>query len=903
MFCTAYLDDILIYSDNQKDHDRHVEWVLTQLRKAGIQCDIEKSEFNVQEVKYLGLIIGTDGIRMDPVKVKAILEWETPKDVKGVSSFHGFANFYRRFIENFSLKALPLTRLTGKDVPFVWTDKEQKAFDDLKQAFAAEPVLTHYDPEQELQVQTDAFDEMTGGVLSQRNAAGVWQPVAYFSKKMIPAECNYEIYDKEFLAIVKAFEEWRPELEGSRFPVEVITDHKNLEYFMFSKLLNRRQARWSEFLSRFNFKIIYRPGKQNQAVDALSRRSGDRPKKEGMWQQVLKDDNFEIFIENFKIFVMTLRASDSREVSPEIDSEAEEPTEAEDGTAPVSRISTPSSDNPALMLEGIVEAVRAAHQPAPTEEEEELDLEEQFDNVCQQDGSYQRIKNALATGHSRRIKNFSFAECTLVNEHVYYREDRKLVLDDDELRLRLIKLAHDTSLAGHSGAAKCYEILARNYFWIGMPQDVRRYVRNCYVCMKIKYFRNRYSGKLKPLPVPERRWTDISIDFVVALPPSKNLWGVECKNIMVVVDRLSKDVYYEPIDDLTFAGVAKVYYTNIWKHTGLPSTIVSDRGTQFVNDFWDELCKRLNITALLSTAYHPQTDGQTEIANAIMEQYLRVYCAYLQDDWAKWLPSANFAARNHHSESTQCTPFFANHGYHPRMGLEPRQDLAGPPRSERERRQRIHADEYAEKMNQINEELQAQMTWAQAWQEEYANRNREHAPRRQVGDKVWLDTRNLRTKRPTKKLSNKNEGPFEITAVISPHAYRLKLPDSWGCHDVFNAHLLHDSADDPLPGQAPPVPLPVNNSDHDGLYEVVRINDSRSSGGELEYLVTWKDAQSEDWWVRFEDCLMAPELLQEYHQNHPGRVGEDRWQAYYRTQEGSDQEYVDNDDLSSGTDS
>ena len=119
VFCTAYLDDILIYNDNQKDHDRHVEWVFTQLRKAGIQCDIEKSEFNVQKIKYLDLIIGTDDIRMNSVKVKAILEWKTPKDVKGVFSFHDFANFYRRFIENFNLKALPLTRLTGKNVPFV----------------------------------------------------------------------------------------------------------------------------------------------------------------------------------------------------------------------------------------------------------------------------------------------------------------------------------------------------------------------------------------------------------------------------------------------------------------------------------------------------------------------------------------------------------------------------------------------------------------------------------------------------------------------------------------------------------------------------------------------------------------------------------------------------------------
>ena len=150
VFCIVYLDDILIYNDNQKDHDRHVEWIFIQLRKVGIQCDIEKSEFNVQEVKYLNLIIGIDDIRMNSVKIKIIFKWKTFKDVKEVFSFHDFVNFYRRFIENFSLKVLSLTRLTNKNVLFVWIDRKQKVFDDLKQAFAAKSILTHYDFEQKL---------------------------------------------------------------------------------------------------------------------------------------------------------------------------------------------------------------------------------------------------------------------------------------------------------------------------------------------------------------------------------------------------------------------------------------------------------------------------------------------------------------------------------------------------------------------------------------------------------------------------------------------------------------------------------------------------------------------------------------------------------------------------------
>ena len=160
-----------------------------------------------------------------------------------------------------------------------------------------------------------------------------------------------------------------------------------------------------------------------------------------------------------------------------------------------------------------------------------------------------------------------------------------------------------------------------------------------------------------------------------------------------------------------------------------------------------------------------------------MKQYLRTYCIYLQDDWAMWLPSTEFAANNHWSESIQCTPFFTNCEYHPKMGLEPKWELPRPSSTDHEWCLRVHTDAYAEQMNWINHELQAQMTWAQGWHKEYVNRHQEHTLKRQVGDKVWLNTRNLATHCPTKKLMNKNEGPFEITKVISSHAYQLKLSD------------------------------------------------------------------------------------------------------------------------------
>src|SRR4029077_9626037 len=240
-------------------------------------------QFSVKEVKYLGLIVSTEGIKMDPAKVRAIQEWRAPHSVKDVQSFLGFANFYRRFIAGYSAIAAPLTNLTrgnpkDKKFPLAPDSRELQAFEMLKHTFTTAPVLQHFDPDKETWIETDASDYVIAAVLSQKDTQGILRPVAFLSRKMTPQECNYEIYDKELLAIVRAFEEWEPELAGVNDPIKVLSDHKNLEYFMTSKRLNRRQVRWAEFLAEFNFKIQYRPGKQGTKPDALTRRSQDLPK-------------------------------------------------------------------------------------------------------------------------------------------------------------------------------------------------------------------------------------------------------------------------------------------------------------------------------------------------------------------------------------------------------------------------------------------------------------------------------------------------------------------------------------------------------------------------------------------------------------------------------------------------
>jgi len=256
-FCTAFLDDILIYSNTLEEHKKQVYNVLKALSDAGLHLKPEKCHFHKQEVKYLGFNIGTNGVRMDPEKVSCILNWQTPGNVTDIQYFLGFANFYWRFIRDYSMVVSPLTSLTkkegGKYVPFIWGPPQQKAFEDLKKEFTMAPILRHFDYDRKILVETEASDYVSAGILSQYDDEGTLHLVAFYSKKHSPAECNYEIYDKELLALVRTFEEWRPHLEGSSHPDQVLSDHKNLEYLMSMKLLNRRQARWSEFLSRFDF--------------------------------------------------------------------------------------------------------------------------------------------------------------------------------------------------------------------------------------------------------------------------------------------------------------------------------------------------------------------------------------------------------------------------------------------------------------------------------------------------------------------------------------------------------------------------------------------------------------------------------------------------------------------------
>jgi len=233
----VYLDNILIYSDDITQHRKHVKEVLKRLQKAGLYAKAEKCEFHLDSIEYLGYVLSPSGLTMSNAKVKTIQEWPEPKKIKDIQSFLGFANFYRCFIFNYSDIVIPLTWLTRKDTPWNFDDNCRKAFNTLKQAFTSAPILTHWVPDVQLIVETDASDYTLAAILSIMTKDNEIHPIAFHSQTFSAPELNYNVHDKELLAIFEAFKIWRHYLEGSASPIDVITDHKNLEYFSTTKVL------------------------------------------------------------------------------------------------------------------------------------------------------------------------------------------------------------------------------------------------------------------------------------------------------------------------------------------------------------------------------------------------------------------------------------------------------------------------------------------------------------------------------------------------------------------------------------------------------------------------------------------------------------------------------------------
>ena len=789
----VYLDDILIYTETVDRHRQVTRQVLKLLEENQLFLKLDKCEFEKTQVEYLGVIVSHNSVEMDPVKVAGVSEWPVPANRRELQSFLGFTNFYRRFIQDFSHHARPLFDLTKNDVNWHWSSEEQLSFDTLKHLITAAPVLASPDNSRPFRIEADSSDFATGAVLSQMSPEDEkWHPVAFLSKSLSPVERNYEIHDKEMLAIIRAMEEWRHFLEGAEHRFEVWTDHKNLEYFRTAKKLNRRQARWSLYLARFDFVLIHRPGKSMGKPDALSRRS-------------------------------------------------------DHGTGAA------DNSNVTLLTPGLF-AIRALEGLEVFGEERDIlrDIRRSVRDEVPEESISKAVKE-LKAGKTRTVKT---AEWTLFDGILSFR-GKTYVPDYLDLRRRIVSLCHDTRVAGHAGRWKTLELVSRDYWWPQMSRYIGKYVSTCDVCMRTKIIRHPPTGELHPLPVPVGPWDTISVDFVVELPESTGFDAV-----MVVVDSFTKRAHFIPtFTTLSASGTAGLFIRHVWKDHGLPRKVVSDRGPQFVAEFSRELYKILGIKIAATTAYHPQGDGQTERLNQELEQFLRIFVNQRQDNWSELLPLAEFQYNNHIHSATQHPPFLLDAGRLPRMGFEPDHP---PSRVE-------SVNEFTARMKSTLEEAKAALTKSKDDMARYYDRRRTPAPEYKPGDKVYLDASDIKTGRPSRKLSHRRLGPFVIERKVGNGAYRLRLPASMKrLHPVFNVVKLAPALPDPIPGRRAPAPPLPEIIDGEEEWVVEEILDSKLVNRKLHYLVKWKDfgVEHDSWEPR--ENVHAPDLVADFHRRHPG---------------------------------
>ncbi|KAH7621059.1 putative Transposon Tf2-9 polyprotein [Nannochloris sp. 'desiccata'] len=490
-FVLVYLDDILIFSENEEEHNKHLKLVLDKLAEHQLVAKLSKCSFFKSEVEYLGFVVSADGVKMAEDKIQAVLEWPKPQDVRDVRGFLGLTGFYRHFIRNYAHIAAPLNELTKQGVPFIWTPLHEGHFNELKKAITSSPVLQVYNPAAECVVCTDASNIAVGAVLLQASADGPaaeLKPVAFFSKKLRGAELNYDARTREFLAIKMVAAKWKHYLNNGKTLI-FYTDHESLQYLNSQTDLSPKFIRWYGNITSWLGGppiIRYKPGKENVVADALSRRP----------------------------------------------------------------------DHALCALSLVMPA------------------------------------------------------------------DELYVPDVGDLRELLIHEMHDLPLVGHQGINRTLKRLIEQFGWPYMGRDVAEYVRSC-----------RFDA------------------------------------IMVVVDRFSKYVEFIPTytsataEDTAMA----LFYNHILCRHGCPSSIVSDRDSKFISSFWQSRWSSVGTRLKLSTSYHPQTDGQTERANRVLEEMLRSFCLLEPERWVAFLPQARFAVNTAVNISTTMSPFSIVYGRNPRM--------------------------------------------------------------------------------------------------------------------------------------------------------------------------------------------------------------------------------------------
>lgn len=677
--CYIYLDDCILYSHTLLSHMEKLELVFSRLREANLKLQPDKCEFLRREVAYLGHVITDKGVSPNPEKVKAISQFPTPKTPKDIKSFLGLTGYYRRFIENFSHITKPLTSLLKKDVTFNWSHEQEHSFNTLKQKLMSAPLLQYPDFSKPFIVTTDASNYAVGAILSQ-GEVGKDKPIAFASRTMNKQEGNYSTTEKELLAILFGVNTFRPYLYGYKF--KIVTDHRPLTWLFNAKDPGGRLLRWRLKLEEYNYEIVYKPGRINCNVDALSRYPVN-----ALTRSKLNIATYEQF---FKMqFTRT---------TPNCDTQIEEHNESLHLSKQKSIACPVSLDLDSSMPHCEQLLSMADNSAALRSGERQPDTIESFSSKNKQlyflytkvhhfdETNYKTIYNLLLKlrnqitlnndydnelalpDFSEPFTKISYVKIYNIISFIFHGTNIKVHIYRNQILYptpaevqNILKENHGTTIAGHPGIKRMYSRIKASYYWKTMRSDIERFVKDCKLCQINKPLRASNKAPMVITSTSTKPFERLALDIVGTLPEA----GLQkFRYILTLQDDLTKFSCAYPMITSTTDEVARnlIHFISLF---GFCKTILTDQGTCFTSELFKQLTEILKVKNLFSTPYHPQTNGALERSHATLKEYLRSFVNDNQDDWHCYLATAILSYNTTPHCTTQYTPFELLYGYKP----------------------------------------------------------------------------------------------------------------------------------------------------------------------------------------------------------------------------------------------
>ena len=658
----VYLDDLIVFGRTLEEHEQRLEKVLKRLHEEGLKLSLEKCQFCLPSVTYLGHVVSAEGISTDPKKLEAVASWPRPRNITELRSFLGFCSYYRRFVEGFAKIAQPLNtllRMEGAEdesMPFEpgssahgirkpresiqeeWTDQCERAFLQLKGSLTQAPVLAYADPAKPYELHVDASREGLGGVLYQEYD-GLLRPVAYVSRGLTPSEKNYPTHKLEFLALKwTVVDKLKDYLYGANFVVR--TDNNPLTYILTTAKLDATGHRWLAALSGFRFSLKYRPGVNNQDADALSRRPYSTGVPETEWTH-LTPDGVQALCQGVECRTKGMIGAEAIGVM----------------AAGVPKMYC----NPTqLRSEGL-----------PTFTKKDLRVDQAEDPLI---GLTLRAMKAGQRGllltdspKEARLVHKEWERLKLLDGVVYRRgpsddlEEKQQLFLPEKHRENVLKALHDDH--GHLGAERTFKLVRDRFYWPCMRSEVESYCHSCLRCIQRKTLPSR-TAPMSHLQ-SQGPMDLVCIDFL-CLEPDTSGQG----NILVVTDHFTRYAQAFPTKDQRAPTVAKVLVEKFFVHYGLPQRIHSDQGRDFESRLIRQLLDLLGIQKSRTSPYHPQGDAQPERFNRTLLNMLGTLSIREKQHWSRHISTIVHAYNSTESDVTGYSPYRLMFGREARLPVD-----------------------------------------------------------------------------------------------------------------------------------------------------------------------------------------------------------------------------------------